>query len=81
MVLTNSSLRSIHIYLMGVFLLFEANHQQMDSTRSKFFWRGDIDKFKYHMVKCEKVCVAEDFGDLGIMNTRKLNEALLMKWI
>ena len=45
------------------------------------FGGGDIDKFKYHMVKWEKVCVAEDFGDLGIMNTRKLNEALLMKWI
>ena len=53
----------------------------MDSIRSKFFWRGDIDKFKYHMVKWERVCVPKDFGGLGILNTRRLNEALLMKWV
>jgi len=72
LMLTNSSLSSIPIYLMGVFLLSEGNHQQMDFIRSKFFWRGDIDKFKYHMVKWEKVCVPKDFGGLGIMYTRKL---------
>ena len=53
----------------------------MDSIRSKFFWRGDIDKFKYHMVKWERVCVPKDFGGLEILNTRRLNEALLMKWV
>jgi hypothetical protein len=40
-----------------------------------------VEKFKYHMVKWEKVCLSKDFGGLGIINTRRLNEALLLKWI
>ena len=49
LILTNSSLSSIPTYRM--FSLFETNHQRMDSIRSKFFWRGDVEKFKYHIVK------------------------------
>ena len=49
LILTNSSLSSIPTYRM--FSLFETNHQWMDSIRSKFFWRGDVEKFKYHIVK------------------------------
>ena len=72
LMLTNSSLSSVPIYLMGMYRLYETNHQHMDSIRSKFFWRGDVEKFKYHMVKWEKACVPKDFGGLGITNTRKL---------
>lgn len=56
-------------------------HDQMDTVRSQFFWRGDYSKFKYHMVKWENVCLPKDFVGLGIINTRQMNEALLTKWI
>lgn len=69
------------IYTMGIFLLHETVHQQMDTIRSQFFWRGDISKFKYHMVKWKNACLPKDFGGLGILNTRLMNEALLIKWI
>ena len=49
--LTNSSLSSMPIYTMGVYLLNEQVYHQMDTIRSQFFWRGDVEKFKYHMVK------------------------------
>jgi hypothetical protein len=42
--------------------------------------RGDLKKFKYHMVKWENVCQPKDVGGLGIINTRLLNEALILKW-
>jgi hypothetical protein len=81
LILTNNSLSSMPIYTMSMFLLHEATHVQMDMVRSKFFWRGgDIEKFKYHMVKWENVCLPKDFGGLGIINTRLLNEALILKW-
>ena len=67
-------------YLMGMFLLHEGTHKAMD-TISQFFWRGDTDKFKYHMVKWENVCLPKEFGGLGIINTRTMNEALLLKWV
>ena len=80
LILTNSSLSSIPLYLMGMFALFEGNHQHMDSIRSKFFWRGDIEKFKYHMIKWARVCLPKDYGGLGALNTKRMNEGLLLKW-
>lgn len=53
----------------------------MDNERSQFFWRGADKKFKYHMVKWENVCLPKYMGALGIINTRLMNEALLVKWI
>jgi hypothetical protein len=32
------------------------------------------------MVKWENVCLPKEFGGLGIINTRILNEALILKW-
>lgn len=81
LVLTNSSLSNLPIYTMGIFLLHEGTHQQMDTIHSQFFWRGDCSKLKYHMVKWENVCLPKDFGGLGVLNTRLMNEALLAKWI
>jgi hypothetical protein len=68
------------IYMMSMYLLHESTHQQMDTIISKFFW-GDGDKFRYHMVKWENTCLPRDFGVGGIINTRILNEALLLKWV
>jgi hypothetical protein len=81
LILTNSSLSSMSTYLMGMYLLHEGIHAQMDAVRSKFFWRGDIDKFKYHMIKWENVCLPRDFGGAGVINTRHFNEALILKWV
>ena len=65
LMLTNSSLSSVPIYLMGMYRLYETNHQHMDSIRSKFFWRGDVEKFKYHMVKWEALIRPKDYGGLA----------------
>ena len=62
LVLTNSSLSSIPTYTMGIYNLSEGVHHQMDVVRTQFFWRGDSDKFKYHMVKWEHTCLPKDFG-------------------
>ena len=80
-ILTNSSLSSIPTYLMGIYLLHEGTHKAMDTIRSSFFWRGDSDRAKYHMIKWENVCLPKDFGGLGIINTWVMNESLLLKWV
>ena len=81
LILTNSSMCSIPIYTMGLYLLPESIHHQMDTVRPRFFWRGDPDKFRYHLVNWDNSCLPKDFGGLGILNTRVLNESLLIKWI
>ena len=40
LILTNSSLCSMPTYTMGMFLLQDRVHKQMDTIRSQFFWRG-----------------------------------------
>lgn len=81
LILTNSSLSSMPTYMMNMFLLPDGTHKQMDTVRSQFFWRGDSEKFKYHMVKWANVSLPKEFGGLGVINTRMMNEALLVKWI
>lgn len=80
LILTNSTLSSMPIYMMGMFNLPETIHSQMDTIRGRFFWRWDREKFKYHMVKWHNVCLPKDFGELGIINTMLLNDALMLKW-
>jgi len=81
LILTNSSLSSIPIYSMGMYRLCEENHHKMDTIRSQFFWRGAGNNFKYHMIRWNQLCLPKDFGGIGILNTRLLNDALLLKWV
>jgi hypothetical protein len=78
--LTNSCLTSLPTYMMGFYLLPQGTHNQMDSVRSKFIWRGAGTVFN-HMVKWQVVCRPKEFGGLGIINTRIFNECLIAKWI
>ena len=41
LVLTNSSLSSMPTFMMGIFLLQDGVHKQMDSIRSNLFWGDD----------------------------------------
>lgn len=45
LILSNSSLSSLPIYIMGMYRLQEGIHQEMDSIRGKFFWQGAGDKY------------------------------------
>jgi hypothetical protein len=54
--LTNSFLSSLPMFAMSMYLLHEATHATMDSTRARFFWVGVGPKRKYHMVDWATVC-------------------------
>lgn len=81
LVLTNTCLSSLPIYMMGFYLFYDGTHKQMDSIRSDFFWQGANKKNKYHMVKWDAITRPRDFGGLGIINTKIMNICLLTKWI
>jgi hypothetical protein len=50
-------------------------------VRSRFFWEGVGEKRKYHMVDWATVCKPKEYGGLGVLNTRLMNIAFLLKWI
>nr|XP_051197209.1 uncharacterized protein LOC127310588 [Lolium perenne] len=79
--LTNSCLSSLPMFAMGIYLLHDATHLAMDRPRSRFFWEGVGNKRKYHMVDWATVCKPKEMGGLGILNTKLMNIALMLKWI
>jgi hypothetical protein len=56
-------------------------HKAMDRPRSCFFWEDVGDKRKYHMVDWATVCKPKELGGLGVLNTKSMNIALMVKWI
>jgi hypothetical protein len=79
--LTNSCLSSLPMFAMGIYLLHEATHGDMNKSRARFFWEGAGNKRKYHMVDWATVCKPRELGGLGILNTKLMNIALMLKWI
>jgi hypothetical protein len=67
--------------MTGFHLLPKNIHQKMDAIRANFFWQGAEDKKKYHMARWEMLTRPKDQGGLGIIDTRMMNECLLVKWI
>jgi hypothetical protein len=66
---------------MGLFLLADGTHKGLDKHRNNFFWEDKVNKRKYHMVSWEEICKPKEQGGLGVMNTKKMNIALMLKWI
>jgi hypothetical protein len=79
--LINSSLSSLTLYAMGLFLLADGIHASFDKILARFFWEGISDKRSYHWVNWPEVCRPKDQGGLGIINSRLFNAALMIKWI
>jgi hypothetical protein len=66
---------------MGIYLLHDATHGEMDKFRPRLFWEGVCTKRKYHMVDWTVVCKPREFGGLGILKSKFINIALMLKWI
>jgi hypothetical protein len=79
--LTNSCLSSLPMFAMGIYLLHETTHREMNKSRARFLWEGVGNKRKYHMVDWATVCKPREFGGLGVINTRLMNISLMLKWI
>jgi hypothetical protein len=81
LILSSSCLSSLPTYIMGFYLLPKGTPKAMDGVRSRFYWRGAGEDFKYHMINWQAVCRPKDFGGLGLINSRVFNECLMVKWI
>ena len=80
-ILINSSLASLLWFLMSFYSLHETLHQEVAKYQSRFFWAGEEGKQKYHMVSWPDICKPKDQGGLGILSSRRMNIALLTRWL
>lgn len=76
-ILINSSLSSISIYRMSMYMLPKTVLAKMDKTRRSFFWQGGCKKKRYHLVKWPLIGRPKQKEGLGIQNMRNLNIHLL----
>ena len=81
LVLINSVLSSLPMFMMSFFELPKGVLQKIDCFRSRFFWQNDQHKKKYRLVKWEILCQPRDQGGLGIQNLEIQNKCLLSKWL
>jgi hypothetical protein len=63
-----------------MYLLPLTNLEKMNKIIRKFFWEGNSEKRKYHLVKWDLVCKPRQKGWLGIKNLQLFNYCLLCKW-
>ncbi|KAE8802776.1 putative TdLSC37 protein [Hordeum vulgare] len=80
-VLINSSLSSLLLFLVSFYTLPKTLHHEIATVQARFFWAGDGDKQKYHMVRWSEICKPRDHGGLGIMSSKRINIALLTRWL
>ena len=80
-ILIEACMSSLPMYLMGLFLLPEGVHAAFDLDLARFFWQGSDGRPKYHMVKWADLCLPKSHGGLGITASRRMNIALLLRWV
>uniref|UniRef100_A0A453HY99 Reverse transcriptase zinc-binding domain-containing protein n=1 Tax=Aegilops tauschii subsp. strangulata TaxID=200361 RepID=A0A453HY99_AEGTS len=80
-ILINSSLSSLLLFLVSFYNLHETLHHGIAKVQSRFYWAGDNNKQKYHMVSWPDICKPREQGGLGIMCSKRMNIALLCRWL
>nr|XP_051221415.1 uncharacterized mitochondrial protein AtMg00310-like [Lolium perenne] len=66
---------------MGLFLLQDGIHAKFGSHRARFYWEDTGPKRKYTLVNWSAVCRPKSYGGLGILNSKKMNIVLMLKWV
>ena len=79
-VLIQSSLNSILVYHMSIYLFPDTCVEAMTKIIRKFFCQGAATKKKYYMVKWFLINKPKSKGGLGIKILKLFNLSLLCKW-
>lgn len=77
--LIRSILNSLPVYYMQIALMPVHVCNELDKIARDFLWGSCVNRRKTSLVAWEKVCSPLHTGGLGFKNTRRMNEALLMK--
>ena len=81
LVLINSVLTSLSMFLLSFFEVPVGVRKRLDFYRSRFFWQSDEAKKKYRLARWDIMCRPKDQGGLGIENLEVKNRCLLSKWL
>ena len=61
--------------------MIKSTIHRIEKLQRDFLWHGTSEERKFHLVDLNLVCRSKKEGGLGISTLRKVNQALLGKWI
>jgi hypothetical protein len=79
LVLLNSILSSLPMFMMSFFEIPKGVLKNLDHFRSRFFWQGTTNKLKYRLARWDILYHLKDPGGLGILDLQLQNKCLLAK--
>lgn len=81
LVLLNSVLPAMPIYLMSITILPKWVRARIDTIRSRFQWSGQSQLQKrFLLVSWDQICKLKAQGGLGVLQLHSMNLALMTKW-
>ena len=81
LILLNSVLSSLPMFMMSFFEIPKGVLKNLDQFRSRYYWQGSKDKYKYRLTRWDILCRPKDQGGLGILDLQLQNKCLLAKWL
>lgn len=79
LVLIKSTLSSLPIYFMWLFVIPKKVRTRLERIQRNFFWEDMKERRKFHLVNWVEVC--KDKRRIGVKALEGLNQALLGKWL
>jgi len=79
--LIKSVLSSISLFYISMYKFPSAMLKEIEKIQRRFLWGYGSEGRKIEWVSWKKACKPREAGDLGILNLRLFNAALLGKWI
>lgn len=81
LVLVNSTLATLPIFMMSLFVMPISVGEELERIMRNFLWGSTEEKKKFHLIAWDEVCVGVNWGGLGIRRLRDVNVSLLSKWL
>jgi hypothetical protein len=76
LILLRSSMCNVSLYMLCVFELPRGPEKRWDIFRKCFLWLDKEGISKYHLVKCDMICLPQDHSGLGLIDLRVMNFCL-----
>ena len=74
-------LSNLPVYYFSIFRCPVSIIKRLERLQIDFLWHGTSSQKKLHLVDWESICKPKDEGGLGIRPLKKMNQALLGKWL
>ncbi|KAK1289771.1 hypothetical protein QJS10_CPB18g00723 [Acorus calamus] len=80
--LLQAVLSALPLFFLSVFRIPAGVLQRIETMRRRFLWQGTQEEaLKPHLVNWRTVCLSKADGELGVLDLREMNNALLSKWL